>query len=102
MFAYAELETFIVDLQEPPQEAKEWFSSKPASRSIGGSYGPEIKDALWIRADSCRLFDALVFVDETSAARLNPTARYLIDQPVITADGCLRSETIKVKHGFHE
>ena len=51
----------------------------PPSRNIGGAYCPEIERALWTRADPRKLYDAILFVRETSPAQRRSTAAYLTE-----------------------
>jgi erythromycin esterase len=73
---------FALDLRALPGEVQDWFAQGQASRSIGTFYAADFDEISWTRMDTRALFDALLFVRETSAARLGPCADSLLrDQP---------------------
>jgi erythromycin esterase len=63
---------FAVDLRCVPFEVGEWLATAPSSRAIGGMYYEALEPGLWIRVDPRRLFDAIIFVSETTA--IHPSA----------------------------
>jgi erythromycin esterase len=63
---------FALSLKAVPEEVADWFAQAPRSRSIGGGFDPSWDESLWTSADPRLLFDAIMFVQETSAARPNP------------------------------
>jgi erythromycin esterase len=65
---------FALDLRSVPSGVADWFAAARPSRIIGGVYYPEIAETLWASLDKRELFDALLFVRETAAARSCTTA----------------------------
>lgn len=65
-----------LDLRQVPQSLAAWFAAAPATRCIAGVHHPVLDDRAWTKVDPRMLFDALLFVRETSAAHHNLTAPY--------------------------
>jgi erythromycin esterase-like protein len=64
---------FAVDLRKLPKQGPvaEWFQQSHPSRSIGAAYGDALAASLWSTTPANQQFDALFFVEKTSAARPN-------------------------------
>lgn len=64
---------FAVDLRQLPKEdpVAQWFSQPHPSRSIGAAYSDSLAPSLWSFTPAAESFDALLFVEETTAARPN-------------------------------
>lgn len=64
---------FAVDLRQLPKEGPvaQWFSQPHPSRSIGAAYGDSLAPSLWSVTPAAESFDALLFVEKTTAARPN-------------------------------
>jgi erythromycin esterase len=75
----AGLPAFIVDLGNVPPDVAANLAQAPASRSISGIYYPALDARMWTEFNPRELFDALVFVNETSAAHHNLLAPYLTE-----------------------
>jgi erythromycin esterase-like protein len=65
---------FAVDLRQLPMEGPvaQWFKQPHASRSVGSAYSDTLAPNLWSPGPSNLDFDALLFVENTTAARPNP------------------------------
>jgi erythromycin esterase-like protein len=65
---------FAIDLRQVPKmgPVAEWFAEEHASRSIGSGYGDKLAPYLWNKNPANQDFDALFFVEKTTAARGNP------------------------------
>lgn len=68
---------FALDLGTAPTEGPvhEWLASGPVTRSIGSAYSEEYAEHFWYSRDPRQMFDVIVFVAETTAARANPSGR---------------------------
>jgi erythromycin esterase-like protein len=72
-FAAVGLPVFAVDLRQLPKEGPvaQWFSQPHPSRSIGAAYSDSLAPSLWSTTPANVDFDALLFVEKTTAARPN-------------------------------
>jgi erythromycin esterase-like protein len=75
-FAGAGPPVFALDLRDVAPAAAAWLAEAPPSRNIGGMYEDAWADRLWIRRNVGEVFDGLLFVRETTAARHNPETMY--------------------------
>jgi erythromycin esterase-like protein len=73
-FAAVGLPIFAVDLRQLPKEGPvaQWFSRPRTSRSIGAVYNDSIAPSLWSTTPAEAAFDAMLFVEKTTAAHPNP------------------------------
>ncbi len=74
--AEAGLDLAALDLRALPAEGPvaEWLSGRRSSRSIGAIYGPEVEGSSFDPRPVREMYDALIFVKQTSAARAMSTA----------------------------
>jgi erythromycin esterase len=72
-FAAVGIPTFAVDLRQVPKEGPvaDWFSQAHPSRSIGAVYSDDLSRSLWSSGPENIDFDAVLFVEKTTAARPN-------------------------------
>jgi erythromycin esterase len=70
---------FMLDLRDTPAEVSDWLADRPATRSIGGGYFSSADELFWRRTDTSKVFDALIFVKETTAASRRKTASYMFE-----------------------
>jgi erythromycin esterase len=71
MLASAGLTIAAVDLRKLPKDGPvaTWFSMPRVTRSIGAGYGDEFADNFLAKQVSPTLYDAILFVEKTTAAR---------------------------------
>jgi erythromycin esterase-like protein len=71
--AGAGIPLFALDLREIPKEGPVavWFAQSHRSRSIGSGYSDALAPRLWSETPAPQSFDALLFVETTTAARPN-------------------------------
>ncbi len=64
---------FAVDLRQLPKEGPvaQWFKQPHSSRSVGSAYSDTLAPNLWSPGPANVDFDALLFVEKTTAARPN-------------------------------
>ncbi len=64
---------FVLDLRRIPTEGPvaQWFAQPRRSRSIGAGYSDTLAPNLWSDTPAPQAFDALLFVETTTAARPN-------------------------------
>jgi len=62
-----------IDLRKLPEQGPvaDWFRQVHPTRSIGSAYGDALAPSLWSSTPANRQFDALLFVEKTTAARPN-------------------------------
>lgn len=72
--AAAGLKVAAVDLRALPKSgpAAEWFAEPRGTRSIGALYNPQFAANVFAQQITPDLYDALLFVEETTRARPNP------------------------------
>ncbi|MFQ6078797.1 MAG: erythromycin esterase family protein, partial [Thermodesulfobacteriota bacterium] len=72
--AEAGLSIATIDLRELPQDGPvaEWFAEPNATRNIGAAYNEKSPENYFDRHVVTRSYDALLFVETTTAARDNP------------------------------
>jgi erythromycin esterase-like protein len=69
---------FALDLRNLPKNkdkdgpVAQWFSGNHASRSIGSGYSDALAPSLWSTAPANESYDAILFVEKTTAAHPNP------------------------------
>lgn len=70
-------EVALIDLRSLPEAGPvaSWFMARQTMRTIGSGYTYERPDWYWWRAPVAQVYDALVFVEETTPARANLTGR---------------------------
>lgn len=66
--AKAALPVFALDLRSAPT----WFSEPHGTREIGSRYPDDVPDAFVTQLRASDAFDAMLFVESTTAARANP------------------------------
>jgi hypothetical protein len=71
MLASAGLQIAAIDLRALPKkgEVADWFSEPRATRSIGAGYGEQFAANFLAKQVSPKIYDALLFVEKTTAAR---------------------------------
>jgi len=74
--AAAGIPLFALDLRQIPKSGQvaEWFAQPHAARSVGASYSESAAANYFQPAIAPKTFDALLFVEKTTAARGNPPA----------------------------
>lgn len=77
MLASAGLQIAAIDLHALPKEGlvANWFSEPRATRSIGSGYGEEFAAEFWAHQITPKIYDALLFVEKTTAARALPKSK---------------------------
>ena len=77
MLASAGLQIAAIDLHALPKEGlvANWFSEPRATRSIGAGYGEEFAAEFWAHQITPKIYDALLFVEKTTAARPLPKSK---------------------------
>jgi erythromycin esterase len=70
-------EIALIDLRSLPETGPvtSWFKSPQTMRSLGHAYTYEYPEWFWWTAPVAEVYDALVFVEETTPARANLTGR---------------------------
>jgi len=65
---------FAIDLRKIPRNStvEKWFAQSHKSRSIGAVYSVDSGDRFLLDLNAPKSFDALLFVEKTTAARKNP------------------------------
>ncbi len=66
--AASEIPLFALDLRQAP----EWFKESRGSRQIGAIYSEDAPNAFVANLVAPEAFDAILFIDKTTAARKNP------------------------------
>ena len=63
-----------IDLRRVPKDGPvaQWFAQEHASRSIGAAYSDTLAPNLWNKNPANQDFDALLFIEKTTAAHGNP------------------------------
>jgi erythromycin esterase-like protein/beta-lactamase regulating signal transducer with metallopeptidase domain len=76
VFAATGIPLFALDLRQVPKSGAvaEWFSRPQKSRSIGAVYSEETPEAFMSSLKAPDTFDAILFVETTTAARKNTAA----------------------------
>ncbi|MCU1263756.1 MAG: hypothetical protein JWM21_74 [Acidobacteria bacterium] len=71
MLASAGLQIAVIDLRALPKEGAvaNWFSEPRGTRSIGAGYGDEFAANFLVKQNTPKIYDALLFVEKTTAAR---------------------------------
>lgn len=73
--AKAGIPLFVLDLRQAPASgtAGRWWQTKHKERDIGAVYNESSADSFWLRANLLKEYDALFFVEKTTAAKANPS-----------------------------
>jgi erythromycin esterase len=71
MLAAAGLQVAAIDLRALPKDGPvaKWFSEARATRSIGAGYGEQLAASFFNKQVTPEIYDALLFVEKTTAAR---------------------------------
>ena len=71
--AATKIPIFALDLRHLPKDGpvSQWFSQPHRSRSVGSGYSDALAPRLWSETPIAEEFDALLFVEKTTAARPN-------------------------------
>ena len=71
MLASAGLQIAAIDLRALPKEGQvaNWFSEPRATKSIGAGYGEQFAANFLVKQVTPKIYDALLFVEKTTAAR---------------------------------
>ncbi|HSO76058.1 MAG TPA: erythromycin esterase family protein, partial [Blastocatellia bacterium] len=73
-FAAAGIPLFALDLRDAPRSGPvaTWLSEPHKSRSIGSMYSEDLAGQYLFELKAPQSFDAMIFVEKTTAARKNP------------------------------
>jgi hypothetical protein len=71
MLASAGLQIAAIDLRTLPKEGQvaNWFNEPRATKSIGAGYGEQFATTFLLKQVTPKIYDALLFVEKTTAAR---------------------------------
>lgn len=75
VLAKTSIPLFVLDLRQALASgtAGRWWQTKHRERGIGAVYNESSADSFWPRANLLKEYDALFFVEKTTAARANPS-----------------------------